>query len=198
MASSSRSVKNRARGGAPAASRAPGAPAGLVTIGRIVAPHGLRGEVRVRLETDFPRRFEGLREAHLVHEARVVPIVITGQRPHRDGVLLAIEGVTDVDAAERLRGAEIAVGRDAVMPLGPDEFYVFEVIGLCVRTADGRLLGTVAEVMRAPGNDVYVVRGDDGEVLIPAVRTVVRRVDLASGEMIVDLPEGLEGDERAR
>lgn len=192
MASSSRSAKSRARGRGAAAPRAPGTPAGLVTIGRIVAPHGLRGEVRVRLETDFPRRFEGLREAWLVHEGAPAPVIITGQRPHRGGVLLAIEGVADVDAAERLRGAEIAVGRDAAMPLGPDEFYVFEVIGLRVRAADGRMLGTVAEVVRAPGNDVYVVHGNEGEMLIPALRTVVQRVDRAAGEMIVDLPAGLE------
>ena len=198
MASSSRSVKNRTRGRGAAASRAPGTSAGLVTIGRIVAPHGLRGEVRVRLETDFPRRFEGLREAWLVQEGAAAPMVITGQRPHRGGVLLVIEGVTGVDAAERLRGAEIAVGRDAVVPLGPDEYYVFEVIGLRVRTADGRILGTVVEVVRAPGNDVYVVRGDDGEMLIPALRTVVRRVDRASGEMIVNLPPGFEVGTDAR
>jgi 16S rRNA processing protein RimM len=198
MASSSRSAKSRARGRGAAAPRDPGTPAGLVTIGRIVAPHGLRGEVRVRLETDFPHRFEGLREAWLVHGETTAPMIITGQRPHRGGVLLVIEGVTDVDAAERLRGAAIAVGRDAVMPLGPDEFYVFEVIGLRVRTADGRILGTVAEVVRAPGNDVYLVRGDDGEMLIPALRTVVRRVDLASGEMLVNLPAGFEVGTDAR
>jgi len=90
-------VKNRTRGRGAAASRAPGTSAGLVTIGRIVAPHGLRGEVRVRLETDFPRRFEGLREAWLVQEGAAAPMVITGQRPHRGGVLLVIEGVTGVD-----------------------------------------------------------------------------------------------------
>jgi 16S rRNA processing protein RimM len=163
-----------------------------------VAPHGVRGEVRVRLETDFPRRFEGLREAYLVHRAAVTPIVIAGQRPHRGGLLLRIVGITDANAAARLRGAEIAVGRDAVVPLGPDEYYVFEVIGLRVLTADGRVLGRVSEVLRAPGNDVYVVRGERGEVLVPALRTVVRRVDRAAGEMIVELPPGLEADEDAR
>lgn len=169
-----------------------------MTIGRIVAPHGLRGEVRVRLETDFPARFEGLRNAWLVHEGAVAPVVIKGQRPHRGGVLLLLDGVTDAGTAGRLRGAEIAVGRDAVVPLGPDEFYIFEVIGLRARTEDGRILGRVTEVLRGPGNDVYVVRGPIGQTLIPALRAVVRRVDRAAGEMIVDLPTGLEVGADAR
>ncbi len=172
-------------------------PADLVTVGRVVRPHGLRGEVRVRLETDFPERFEHLREAYLVQAGRVEVIEITGRRPHKEGLLLTIHGIGDLEAAEGLRGAEIAVSRDAVVPLEEGAFYVFEIVGLRVRTEEGRLLGTVAEVLRAPGNDVYVVRGEEGEVLLPATREVVRRIHPASGEMVVALLPGLEAPDRA-
>ncbi len=172
-------------------------PADLVTVGRVVRPHGLRGEVRVRLETDFPERFEHLREAYLVQAGRVEVIEITGRRPHKEGLLLTIRGIGDLEAAAGLRGAEIAVSRNAVVPLEQGAFYVFEIVGLRVRTEEGRLLGTVAEVLRAPGNDVYVVQGEEGEILLPATREVVRRVDRASGEMVVALLPGLEAPDRA-
>jgi 16S rRNA processing protein RimM len=163
----------------------------LVTVGRVVGPHGLRGEVRVRLETDFPERFTRLRQAFLVRDGRAEIVEITGSRPHRGGVLLAFAGIGDAAAAGRLRGADIAVTRDALMPLAEDAFYIFEVIGLRVRTAEGGDLGAVAEVMRGPAHDVYVVRGTTGEWLLPAVRAVIRRIDRGAGAITVDLPAGL-------
>ncbi len=182
MGSSSRSVR---------ASALPAA-ADLITVGRIVAPHGVRGEVRVRLETDFPERFEGLRQAYLVQTGRVKAIRITGRRPHRGGMLVMLEGVDTLDAAARLRGAAIAVSRGEAVPLEPGRYYLFEIVGLRVRTVDGRSLGVVAEVMQGPANDVYVVRGDGGEILIPALREVVRQIDRNAGEMVVALSPGLE------
>jgi len=189
MASSSRSAKASAD---PAA--APGTPrdaAGLVTVGRVIGPHGLRGEVRVRFETDFPERFARMRSALLVHGGRVEPVAIVAARPHRGGVLLSVAGVGDVVGAERLRGAAVAIPREALVPLAEDSFYVFEIIGLSVRTTEGEDLGRVAEVMRGSAQDIYVVRGDGGEILLPAVRQVIRRIDLAAGLITVDVPAGL-------
>ena len=188
MGSSSRSAKGSTL---PAA-------ADLITVGRIVAPHGVRGEVRVRLETDFPERFEALRQAFLVQAGRVEAIQITGRRPHRGGMLMTLEGIDTLDAAARLRGAAIAVSRSEAVPLGPGRYYLFEIVGLRVRTVDGRSLGVVAEVLQGPANNVYVVRGDGGEILIPALRDVVRLIDLAANEMVVVVPSGLEESPRAR
>lgn len=192
MGSSSRSGKPD-----PPAGGASLATADLITIGRVAAPHGLRGELRVVLETDFPQRFAGLRTAYLVHRGRVQAVTIAGYRPHRGGLLLTIEGVGDPEAARRLRGAAVAVPREAVVPLGADEYYVFELMGLTARTSSGRVLGVVTEILRGPAHDIYVVEGEGRTVLIPAVRQVVRRVDRAAGEITVELPEGLEEPRRA-
>lgn len=189
MASSSRSAK--AKPDSAAASGTPHDPAALVVVGRVIGPHGLRGEVRVRLETDFPERFAQMRSALLVRDGRVEPIVLIAVRPHRAGVLLSVEGVRDVVSAERLRGAEIAIPREALVPLAEDSFYVFEIIGLGVRTAEGEDLGRVVEVMRGSVQDIYVVRGDGGEILLPAVRQVIRQVDLKGRLITVDVPAGL-------
>lgn len=182
MGSSSRSARDSA--------------AGLVTVGRVIGPHGLRGEVRVRLETDFPERFARMRSAFLVRDGRADAVEITGARPHRGGVLVAVAGIDDPEGAEGLRGAEIAIPREALVPLAEDSFYVFEIIGLSVRTTQGQVLATVAEVMRGPGHDIYVVGGADGEWLLPAVRQVIRRVDRDAGEITVEVPAGLQATGR--
>ncbi len=199
MGSSSRSARGSGeRPGARGSAAGLPAAADLVTVGRIVAPHGVRGEMRVRLETDFPERFDGLRQVYLLQAGRVTTMQITGRRPHHGGMLVTLEGIDTLDAAARLRGAAIAVSRDEVVPLGPGRYYLFEIVGLRVRTDGGQSLGVVAEVMQGPANDVYVVRGDGGEILIPALRDVVRRIDLAAGEMVVVVPSGLVESPRAR
>ena len=164
----------------------------LITIGRIVAPHGIRGEVRVRLETDFPERFVKLRRAYLVREGRAEEVDIGSVRPHRDGLLVVLRGVGDRTAAEQLRGAQIAVPRADLVPLAADSFYVFEILGMRVRTDDGRDIGVIDEVMRGPANDVYVVRSGEREILVPAVRQIVRAINRDAGEITVALPAGLE------
>lgn len=184
MASSSRSARR-----SPTSA---GVDLGLITIGRIVAPHGIRGEVRVRFETDFPERFSGLRRAYLVRDGKAEEITLEATRPHREGLLVSIGGVADRTSAEGLRDAAIAVPRADVVPLSDDSFYVFEIVGMRVQTDGGRDLGTVAEVMRGPANDVYVVRGGAREILVPAVRQVVREVDRRARIILVTLPAGLE------
>ncbi len=163
-----------------------------MTIGRVTAPHGVRGEVRVRPETDFPERFASLKDVYLIDHDLVTPAVVGGCRPHGAVMLMRFEGVATVDDAERLRGVAVAIPRAAAAPLGPDTYYIHEILGMQVTTDDGRPLGVVAEVLRAPANDVYVVRGAAGEVLIPALRVVVRRVDREARVMWVALPPGLE------
>lgn len=149
--------------------------------------------MRASIETDFPRRFETLRHAYLVQEGVATPVELSGSRLVAGGVLLTFRGVEDVVAAGRLRGAEVAVGRGDLVPLEEGSYYVFEIIGMRVRTEAGRELGTVSEVVRAPANDVYVVSGEAGELLLPATREVVRSVDREAREMRVILPPGLEG-----
>jgi 16S rRNA processing protein RimM len=157
-----------------------------------VAPHGLRGEVRLRPETDFPDRFAALRRAYLIHDGRTARVRIGGARAHRGGLIVAIGGVEGRGGAEALRGAALAVPRADLAPLAEGSFYVFEVIGLRVRTEDGRMLGVVDEVMRGAAHDVYAVRDGARRVLVPAVSQIVRSIDRKRGEMVVSLPAGLE------
>jgi 16S rRNA processing protein RimM len=167
---------------------------GYLAIGRIIAPHGIRGEVKVEVLTDFPERFKPgvhvfLGEGTEDTEAR--PAKIAAARPHKGGFLVKLDIVPDRNAAELVRNRYLLIPAADAMPLGEHENYLHDLIGLEVETTDGQHLGELREVLFTNANDVYVVRSLAGEVLLPAIRDVVLQVDVSARRMVVALPEGL-------
>jgi len=168
--------------------------ASYLAIGRIIAPHGIRGEVKVEVMTDFPERFKpGLRAFLGVggEDLAAKPVKIVAARPHKGGFLVKLDVIPDRNAAELVRDRYLLIPEAEAMPLGDHENYLHDLMGLQVETTDGRLLGELKEVLFTGANDVYVVSGPDGEVLLPAIRDVVLQVDLPARRMVVALPEGL-------
>jgi 16S rRNA processing protein RimM len=163
-------------------------PAHLV-IGRILGPHGLGGEVKVEILTDFPERYSLLKTV-LVGE-QCTPVVLEGHRMHGARILLKLAGCENREDADELRGQLIRVPIDEAMPLEENEYYLHEIVGLEVWTAEEEYLGCVEEVIETGGNDVYVVRDGEREILIPALSDVVLDVDLDEGRMEVRLMKGL-------
>lgn len=172
-------------------------PANYLAIGRIIAPHGIRGEVKVEALTDFPERFKAGSNAFLgtgTEDPVARSVKISAARPHKGGFLVKLDIVPDRNAAELVRGRYLLIPAADAMPLGEHENYLHDLIGLQVATTDGRDLGELREVLFTNANDVYVVRGPAGEVLLPAIRDVVLQVDLSARRMVVALPEGLLDD----
>ncbi|MDI6709205.1 MAG: ribosome maturation factor RimM [Bacillota bacterium] len=164
----------------------------FITIGEVVNTHGHRGAVRVLPLTDFPERFQDLKEVILTRDGERVTMHIERVAFQKRFVILSLREVPDMHAAERLRGAVLQIPREQACPLPEGRYYLFEIIGLQVFTADGERLGTVVDVLRTGANDVYVVRGEAGrELLIPALKSVVAEINPDASRMVVDLPEGL-------
>jgi len=164
---------------------------GHVVLGRVTAPHGIRGELRVVPTTDFPERLSRLRHALMISGGGApVRVTVVRARSHKRFVLLKIEGCDSLEAAERFRGCELAVPRSEAAPLPEGSYYVFDIVGLEARTEGGTPLGRVSEVLHTPANDVYVVSDDEGlrggrELLIPAIREVVVDIDLEGGTLTI-------------
>ena len=152
-------------------------PPDLVIVGRVVKPHGVRGEMQLAPETDFPDRLVGLREAQLILAGRPTPVRMETVRRTGTGLLVKITGIESPEDVEAWRGAWLAVRREAAAALPAGRHFVFEVIGMTVLTDAGEPLGMVDEIIRTPANDVFVVHGPRGEVLIPAIASVVLSVD---------------------
>lgn len=168
----------------------------LVVVGRIVRPHGIRGEVAVDVRSDDPAdRFAA--GAKLRTDPDTGPLTIEYARPHRSGgrdrMLVAFEEVPDRSAAEHLRGVNLLVDAAGLAPLDdPDEFYDHQLVGLGAVTPDGDVLGEVVRVDHPPGNDLLVLRTPDNrEALVPFVAAIVSQVDLADARIVMTLPPGL-------
>jgi 16S rRNA processing protein RimM len=168
-----------------------------VAIGEVVGAFGLRGEVKVSPLTDFPERFSHTQTVYVGEKH--VPYRVEGAHPHKQQVLLRLEGVATIGDAERLRGAILWIPGAEIAPLPEGHYYLHDIVGLRVDDVRGRHLGTVADVLSTGANDVYIVRraeADGGaEVLLPAVKEFIKAVDVARGIMIVDPIPGLFDDE---
>lgn len=152
-------------------------------IGQITKPQGVRGEVKVRPCTCDPARFEGLETVYVERDGGYAPLKVHVNRLGNDAVYMNVEGAQDRDAAEKLRGTLLYIDRAHAVPLDKDANFLADLYGLRGVVDDGRDLGKLTDVMQPGGNDVYVFKGPLGEVLVPALKSVVLAVDLDKGEM---------------
>lgn len=164
-------------------------PPEYLVAGEIVAPFGVRGEVKVLLDTDFP---ELVLEAEVLYVGEpAVRYAVEWARPHQGMVRLKLAGCDDRNAAEELRGLWVQL-RLADMPVPEEgEYYYHQLLGLRVWTEEGEDLGTVADILTTGENAVLVVRGTAGELLLPTIESVIRQVDPPAGKIVVHLLEGL-------
>jgi 16S rRNA processing protein RimM len=164
----------------------------FLTVGEVVRPHGIRGEIKVQILTDFPDRFQLLEEVYIGNEgAEPHPYLLERCRYHQGFAILKLRGCNDRTAAEMLRGQLVQIPVELAMPLGEDEYYAFQLLGLAVQTTSGEYLGSVTEVLDTGANDVYVVQGPKGEVLLPAIDGVIRDIDLETRCITIVLLDGL-------
>jgi 16S rRNA processing protein RimM len=189
-----RNTAHRRRPFEAAALLSPNAPApqGILThlvIGKVLAPRGVHGEIKVLPESADPERFRVLQQVYLGDER--VRFEVTRARLHQGIAFLQLQGIETPEAVEPWRGATVYVAAEDAVPLEADEYYYYQIVGLAVSTLEGEALGRVTEVLATGANDVYIVRGESGEILLPAIKDVIVRVDLVAGSMLVRLPEGL-------
>jgi 16S rRNA processing protein RimM len=169
----------------------------LLTIGRIVRPHGIRGEVLVDVRTDEPGARFAAGSVLATDPAGAGPLTIEYARGHAQGgrqrLIVAFAEIADRDAAEDARGIALMVdGGDVTDPDDPDEFHDLHLVGLTAVGPDGEKIGEVVRVDHMPSAELLAVRRSDGkEALIPFVKAIVPEVDLQGGRVVVTPPEGL-------
>ena len=150
--------------------------------------HGIRGELSVEPMTDFPDRF--MPGAVLL--AGDAKYTINAVRTHKKSLLIALDGISTRNQAEALRGILFEVSEGELPDLGEDQYFRFDIVGIEVVDEKGSSLGKVQEVLVTGANDVYIVRDEKSELLIPAIDSVVKEIDTAARRMVVELIPGLE------
>lgn len=155
-------------------------------IGEITRPQGIGGEMRLKPFTDDPMRFKELETVYFrradeyePHNMRFVRLAA------EDVVIIRMAGVEDADAAERLRGQQLFVDRAHAVRLPENADFIADLINCRVTDDEGRDYGRITDVMQPGGGDVYVINGPLGEVLIPALKSVVLNVDTKNGRMLL-------------
>ena len=159
-----------------------------INVGHVIRAHGLNGQLRVKLLSDVPQRFQPGGVVYI----NGAPFTITASGFFRHGqILLTLQGIKDSDAAKKLVEQWITVPAEAAPPLPEGEWFHFQLLGLRVITDQGEELGEITDILETGSNDVYVVSGGKAEILIPALKSVITQVRLEDGVMVVSLPEGL-------
>lgn len=166
------------------------------TIGKIVAPFGIHGELKVFSLSDVPDRFASLKAVYVLNP-EPVRYVIKNVRPFKgDFVLLKFVGIDDANIADTLRNTELVIPLEQLAKLPPDSYYQHDILGLQVYTLENRLIGTIVDILVTGSNDVYVVKGKEGQqFLIPAIKTVIKQVDLIRRMMYIEPMKGLLDDD---
>ena len=192
-----RSSRPRPRtGAAPLAATAgpdPTTPLGEVRleVGRLGAPHGLQGHLRLHLTTDEPEHLATLKRVYLDDETAARRIVDV--RWHGNDVLIKLAGCATPEAARELTGRRVRIAGTDARPLAPDEFFLYQLIGLRVESPTGEPLGTVTDLLETGANDVLIITPEPPgpPVLVPMIPEFVQAVTPAEGRMIITLPQYL-------
>jgi len=164
----------------------------LLLIGKIVGVHGFKGTVKVCSYAESLSAFKpgGL---ILVRDSKSLDktYVIRWVKPHTRTILLSLQGVDERDMSEMLVGSDLFIEKAKCLEPEDGSYYWFDIIGLSVYTIDEKFIGRVESIIPTGSNDVYVVKNNDDEILIPGLESVVKEIDLKQKIMRVDLPEGL-------
>lgn len=164
----------------------------MAVVGRIARPHGIRGQVIVDPDTDFPEeRFQPGAELFIERSGAVEPIRITAVRFHRDRPIIGVDGVATMNDAALLAGRELRVPLDRLAALPAETFYRHDLIGCTVETVAGDRVGDVSGVEGTLSGSRLVVDGPRGEILIPLAAEICVTIDVPAKRIVIDAPEGL-------
>lgn len=161
----------------------------FVAIGEIAKPYGTRGEVKVNPLTDWPQRFSDLKGVYL--NCKFFQLDNSRTRIKEKFVYIKLEGIDSRSQAEEIRGAVIEIPRSLAVKLPRNSYYIFQIIGLSVYLEEEEYLGKVIEVIKTGSNDVYEVEGEKGTFLIPAIKDVIKEINIDNKKIIIKPIPGL-------
>ena len=155
-----------------------------LTIGQIVSPHGVRGDIRMYIYTHFPERIPELPYIYIGDEPQ--PRTLKRARLKDNLAIMRVEGITSREMADELRGQIVQIDLEQAAPLEKGEFYHFQLIGLTAVDEVGSVLGELTDILETGANDVYIITDPEGkEILIPALKTTVPEIDPDAGRLVV-------------
>lgn len=161
------------------------------TIGYVAGTHGVKGEIKVKLHTDFvEERFGKGKTVYLDQHGEMIPYTVENKRMHKGMLLVKFLEVHQLNEIEDWRSLRLCVGEDQLHDLAEDEIYVHDLLGMRVESVDHEDLGEVAELLNGGAHLILRVK-KERELLIPYVKAFVKSVDIEEKKLIVELLEGM-------
>lgn len=158
-----------------------------INTGKITATHGIRGEVKVYPLSDFSARFDKNSKLYVDD----LPLTIEKSRSHKNMFIIKFKGYDNINDVLKFVGKYLEINKKDTAPLPEGEFYIFDIIDCHVYTNDDIYVGKVESIIETGSNDVYVVKHEKKEVLIPAIRQVISNIDIENKKIIITPLEGL-------
>ncbi|MGF7431743.1 ribosome maturation factor RimM [Thermoanaerobacterium thermosaccharolyticum] len=162
-----------------------------LSVGKITSAYGVNGEVKVFPLTDHLDRFYDLDYVYIFEETGKISLNVETVRFIKNLVIVKFKEINDRNEAEKLKGKLIKITRDNAVKLDDDEYFIKDLLNMKVYTDDQKELGILKDVLKTGANDVYVVKTDERDILIPAIKDVIKKVDIKERKMTVHLLEGL-------
>ena len=164
----------------------------FLEIGQIVNSYGIKGFAKVVPFTDDITRFEKLKTVYVEYKNKLEELTIQEVKYHKNLILLKIKGIDTIEEIEKYRNCYLKINRKDAVKLPEDTYFIVDLIGLEVFDEKENLLGTIVDVFPTGSNDVYVVKDELGkQILLPAIGSVIKKVDIPNKKMKVNLIEGL-------
>lgn len=161
-------------------------------IGQIVNTFGIKGQVKIVPFTDDITRYDELKEIYVEKKNELKLFQIEQVNYKKNMVILKLKGIETVEEAEKLRNCYLKIDRKDAKKLPKDTYFIIDLLGLDVYTDEGKLLGKVDDIYNAGSSDIYVVKDELGkQILLPAIKDVLKEVDLENQKIIVHLIKGL-------
>ncbi len=165
---------------------------GYLEIGQIVNTNGLKGFLKVKPLTDDITRFEKLKTIYIQKAKELIGFKIQEVKYNKQSVLLKLEGIDDITEAEKYKNFYIKISKENAVELEKNSYFIVDIIGCQVYTDENEYLGNVVDVFQTGSNDVYTLKNSEGkEILIPAIKEVIKNVDIKNKKIVIHLMDGL-------
>ena len=165
---------------------------GYLEIGQIVNTNGLKGFLKLKPLTDDITRFEKLKTIYIQKAKELIEFKIQEVKYNKQSVLLKLEGIDDITEAEKYKNFYIKISKENAVELEKNSYFIVDIIGCQVYTDENEYLGNVVDVFQTGSNDVYTLKNSEGkEILIPAIKEVIKNVDIKNKKIVIHLMDGL-------
>mgnify|MGYP005765070079 CR=1 FL=1 len=164
----------------------------LLEIGQIVNSYGIKGFLKVVPYTDDITRYSNLKEIYIEKNKKLEKMEIEEVKYHKNLVLLKLKGIDDINETLKYKNCYIKIDRKDAVDLPENSYFIVDLIDIEVYTEEDKYLGKIIDIFPTGSNDVYVVKDELGkQILLPAIREVIKKVDIENKKMIVHLLEGM-------